>query len=204
MNEIVRQTRPDEFDETVNLTREAFWNIYHPGCDEHLVLRNFRNSAEYLPELDCVLETDGRIAAHIMYCNAFLSGADGSRTDVLMFGPISVYPQLQRKGYGSKIILSTLEKAAALGCPAVVITGNHNYYHRLGFDSCTKRGIYYEGMPHDDEAVFFMIKVLDESKMPKCECSFKEPDCYKVDTAELEEFEKQFPPKEKKVLPGQL
>lgn len=27
-----------------NLTREAFWNLYIPGCDEHYILHKLRKS----------------------------------------------------------------------------------------------------------------------------------------------------------------
>jgi predicted N-acetyltransferase YhbS len=27
-----------------NLTREVFWNVHFPGCDEHLLIHNLRNT----------------------------------------------------------------------------------------------------------------------------------------------------------------
>ena len=35
------ETENDSF-EAENLTREAFWNVYRPGCDEHLVLHELK------------------------------------------------------------------------------------------------------------------------------------------------------------------
>ena len=68
----IRPTRPDEYPATESLTRDAFWNKYQPGCDEHLILHNFRRDPALVPELDCVLEDDGELIAHIMYCRAHL------------------------------------------------------------------------------------------------------------------------------------
>jgi predicted N-acetyltransferase YhbS len=36
------------------LTREAFWNLYIPGYDEHLLVHNLRKSKEYVKNLDFV------------------------------------------------------------------------------------------------------------------------------------------------------
>ena len=43
-----------------NLTREAFWNVYRPGCTEHYVLHCYRNEPSFVPELSLVLEVDAR------------------------------------------------------------------------------------------------------------------------------------------------
>ena len=50
-----------------NLTREAFWNVYRPGCMEHYVLHCFRTDPAFVPELDLVMELDGALIGHIMY-----------------------------------------------------------------------------------------------------------------------------------------
>lgn len=191
---VVRKTLQSEYAFTENLTREAFWNVYRPGCNEHLVLHNFRQSSDFVPELDCVLEVEGEIVAHIMYCRATVK-ADEVEQEFLMFGPISVEPKLQRRGYGSKIITETLEMAKGLGYPAVIITGSPKYYHRFGFESCSKYNIFYDGKSHDDEAAFFMIKLLNSDFSSDKEFIFQEPACYSPDEAQLEEFEKNFPPK---------
>lgn len=37
-----RNETPADYRAVENLTREAFWNVYKPGCDEHFILHNFR------------------------------------------------------------------------------------------------------------------------------------------------------------------
>jgi predicted N-acetyltransferase YhbS len=201
---IIRLEQENDYVEVENLTREAFWNRYRPGCFEHLVLHKLRNDACYVPELDYVLEENGRVIANIVYAKGTLALDGGGKTDILLFGPVSVLPECQGKGYGAKIIEFTLDKARKMGYPAVVITGNPAYYCRFGFESASRYGIYYEGMDRSEEAAFFMVKVLNSHGMNALKGTYADPKCYFVDEEELEAFDKAFPPKVKKVLPGQL
>lgn len=58
---IIRQETPADYREAENLTREAFWNVYRPGCLEHYVLHCYRNDPDFIPELDFVMEKDGKL-----------------------------------------------------------------------------------------------------------------------------------------------
>ena len=69
---IIRQERPEDYRAVEELTREAFWNVYRPGCTEHFVLNQYRNSPDFIPELDFVMEEDGRIIGHVMFSTAQL------------------------------------------------------------------------------------------------------------------------------------
>ena len=157
----IRLEQEEDYREVENLTREAFWNVYRPGCTEHLVLHNLRKEACFVPELDYVIEDDGKIIAHIAYAKGSLKTEDGRTETSLLFGPVSVLPEYQGRGYGSKLIQFTLEKARELGYPAVVITGNPAYYSRFGFEPAAKHGIYLHGMDKSQEAPFFLVKILD-------------------------------------------
>ena len=50
-----------------NLTREAFWNKYRPGCMKHLVVNKLRNNSRFIKELDYVIEKDNKIIGSIFY-----------------------------------------------------------------------------------------------------------------------------------------
>ena len=52
----IRLEQPKDYREVENLTREAFWNVYHPGCTEHYVLNQYRTNQDFIPELDFVME----------------------------------------------------------------------------------------------------------------------------------------------------
>ena len=59
-----------------NLTREAFWNVYRPGCTEHYVLHCYRSEPDFVPELSLVLELDGEIIGHVMYAWSHIDADD--------------------------------------------------------------------------------------------------------------------------------
>lgn len=77
MDYIIHQERPEEYALVENLTREAFWNVYRPGCSEHYILHCFRERDEFIPELDLVMEQDGKIIGHIMYVRAKIQTETG-------------------------------------------------------------------------------------------------------------------------------
>ena len=65
------------------LTREAFWNVYKPGADEHYFVHEMRNHPDFIPELAFVLEKDGRIIGNIMYTKAWLENENGERKELV-------------------------------------------------------------------------------------------------------------------------
>ena len=138
----IQLEEPKDCREVENLTREAFWNKYRPGCMEHYVLHQYRDRPEFVRELDYVIEEEGKIVAHIMYSRASITADDGRTLPIMIFGPVSVLPEEQGKGYGSRLIRHTLELAEQMGCGAVAITGDPGYYHRNNIVSCSSVGIY--------------------------------------------------------------
>ena len=200
----IRLEEPRDYREVENLTREAFWNKYRPGCMEHYVLHCYRDRPEFMKELDYVMEEDGVIIAHIMYSRAQITGDDGRMIPILIFGPVSVLPEKQGRGYGGRLIRYTLEQAERLGWGAVAITGDPDYYHRFGFVSGTAMGVCYDGIPPTEEAPFFMVKELKEGFLRDVTGVYRDPEGYFVEDADVDAFDAGFPPKEKKKLPGQL
>lgn len=201
---IIRQEQQKDYKEVENLTREAFWNVYRPGCFEHFILNKMRKDECFIPQLDYLIEENNKIVAHIAYAKAFVVDDNGEKHQIAIFGPLSVLPEKQKQGYGSKLIKYTLNKAKQLGYALVAITGNPNYYHRFKFESASKFGIYYEGLPKTQDAPFFMVKVLDKTKAKNIKGVYSDPQVYSADDGEVEEFDKNFPPKIKEKKQGQL
>lgn len=201
---IIRLEEEKDYFETENLTREAFWNVYREGCFEHLIIHNLRKSKSFVKELDYCIEIDNKIIANIVYAKGKLKLENGDIREILIFGPVSVLPKYQKKGYGEKLINYTIEKAKELGFDAIVIMGNPNYYKKFGFESCSKYKIYYEGLDKNEEAPFFMIKILNDNNIENLKGIYSAPDCYKADEKELEEFDKKFPFKIKEKIEGQI
>ena len=123
------------------VTRSAFYNIYTPGCVEHYLVRTMRDHPDFIPELDFVAELDGRVIGNVMYTKATLTGEDGTVKDILTFGPVSIAPEHQRKGYGKRLLEHSFRRAAELGWDVIVIFGSPANYVGLGFKSCKKFNI---------------------------------------------------------------
>lgn len=64
-NVVIRQERAEDEATVENLVREAFWNVYRPGCLEHDVLHRLRASPNFVREFAFVMEGDGRIIGQI-------------------------------------------------------------------------------------------------------------------------------------------
>ena len=191
-NYIIRKETPDDWAATEFLTREAFWDVYRPGCDEHLIVHNLRGHEDVVEELNHVVEFEGRIVGHIFYTRSHVFDGTVSHP-TLSFGPISVLPEMQRKGVGSLLIRHTLALAKEMGFAGVLIEGNPNYYHKFGFYDAEKHGI---SMP---DGVFRDVMMAIEfipGALPAG--SIRYSDFFEVDAAQLEEFEKQFPHKVKR------
>lgn len=127
------------------ITREAFYNVYIPGCVEHYLVHIMRSHEDFISELDFVIELDGEIIGNIMYTKAFLIDESGERKNILTFGPLCIKPQYQRKGYGKMLMEYSFEKACELGYDTVVIFGSPANYVSSGFVSCKKYNICLEG-----------------------------------------------------------
>jgi len=96
MDILIRNETENDYRAVEEITREAFWNLYFPGCHEHYLVHIMRDHADFLKELDFVAECDGKIVGNIMYTKAWLVDETGKEMDIVSFGPISVLPEYQR------------------------------------------------------------------------------------------------------------
>ena len=196
--------RKEEYREVENLVREAFWNVYRPGCLEHYVLHQLRKDEAFVPELDFVMEKDGKLIGQTMYMRAGIQADDGREIPIMTMGPIGIAPEYKRQGYGKILLDFSLEKAKAMGAGAVCFEGNIDFYGKSGFVVASTKGIHYHGEPREEVVPYFLLKELTEGYLDGVEGVYHTPEGYYVDEAEAEEFDKNFPPKEKLKLPGQL
>ena len=203
-NSIIRLERDDDYREVENLVREAFWNVYRPGCSEHYVIHVLRNDPAFVKELDFVMEQDGRLIGQNMFMKTVIEADDGRVIPVLTMGPIGITPELKRRGYGKKLLDASLQKAAELGFGGVLFEGNIAFYGKSGFDYAGKFGIRYHDLPEDADASFFLCKELIPGYLDGISGVYQTPQGYYVDDADVEEFDKKFPAKEKLKLPGQI
>ncbi|MFA5471249.1 MAG: N-acetyltransferase [Acholeplasmataceae bacterium] len=55
--------------------------------------------------------------------------------------PVSVLPEYQNKGIGSKLILQGLKISKEMGFESIIVLGHDKYYPRFGFCPASKWGI---------------------------------------------------------------
>ena len=197
----IRRECPGDYDAGEHLTREAFWNVYRPGCTEHYIVHVLRGDPALIPELDLVLERDGRLIGHILYMRAELRTDDGRTLPVMTFGPLSIHPDFQRRGCGKFLLERSLEMARDLGAGAVCIEGNPDFYGKSGFVAASTRGIRCHGAP---PSPFFLLRELQPGFLDGAAGVYYTPQGYFIDEARAEAFDRAFPPKLRQKLPGQL
>ena len=200
----IRMEKQEDYRETENLVREAFWNVYRPGCSEHYVIHVLRDDPAFVKELDFVMEQNGRLIGQNMFMKTVIEADDGRAISVLTMGPIGITPPLKRKGYGKILLDYSLEKAAELGFGAVLFEGNIGFYGKSGFDYASRFGIRYHDLPEDADSSFFLCRELISGYLDGITGVYQTPQGYYVDDADVEEFDRAFPHKVKLKLPGQL
>ncbi|MBQ4244594.1 MAG: N-acetyltransferase [Clostridia bacterium] len=201
---VIRREKPEDYDAVENLVRESFWNVYRPGCSEHYVLHVLRNDPAFIKELDFVMKKDGEIIGQNMFMRTVINSDSGTDVPVLTMGPICITPALKRRGYGKKLLDYSLSEAAELGFGAVLFEGNIAFYGKSGFDYAGRFGIRYHDLPEGADSSFFLCKELVPGYLGGVTGVYQTPQGYYVSDADVEEFDKAFPFKEKLKLPGQI
>ncbi|MBS6645140.1 MAG: N-acetyltransferase [Clostridiaceae bacterium] len=199
-NLIIRNETEKDYAAVEHITRNAFWNLSSPGCDEHYLVHIMRNHEDFIPELDFVAELNGQIIGNVMYTKSRLTDESGADKQILTFGPVCIQPGYQRRGY-SKILLEHSFKAALeLGYDVIVIFGNPNNYVARGFKSCKKFNICLK------DGVFpaaMLVKELKPGTLDGRKWYYHDSPVYDIDLDESQNFDKRFEPKEKKYQPSQ-
>lgn len=201
---VIRLEQKNEYREVENLVREAFWNVYRPGCSEHYVIHVLRDDPAFVQELDFVMELDGELIGQNMFMKTVIEADDGRVIPVLTMGPIGITPERKRQGYGKKLLDASLERATEQGFGAVLFEGNIGFYGKSGFDFASKFGIRYHDLPEDADASFFLCKELIPGYLNGITGVYQTPQGYYVEDSDVEAFDQGFPAKVKQKLPGQL
>lgn len=197
----LRQEQPGDYSEVEHLTREAFWDVYKPGCDEHLIAHRLRSSPLFVPRLDLVALEGDKIVGNIMYSRANVMDDSGGNTEVLVFGPLSVLPEYQGRGIGSLLVRRSMELAREMGFRGICIFGSPAYYRRFGFVPAARFHI----LPPDGNPMdAFQAVELAPGGLEGVTGWFAEDPVFTADPDEVEEFDRRFPPKEKHVTDTQL
>ena len=199
---IIRLETEKDYCEVENLAREAFWNLSFPGCDEHYFIHVLRSHEAFIPELDYVIEADGKIIGSIMYSKAELIDENGNIKPIVSMGPLCIHPDYQRKGLSRILLEFTFELVKNMGYDTVINFGNPDNYVARGYKSCKKYNICFEG---DVFPAALLVKTLTEDALDGRKWFYhpNNADAPCADTDAVAEFDKLFPPKEKKWQPSQ-
>lgn len=196
----IRNERESDYKIVEDITRKAFYNVYVPGCMEHYLVHIMRGHEDFIPELDFVIELDGQIVGNIMYTKAKLTDEGGTEKEIVTFGPVSILPKYQRKGYGKMLIEHSLKRAAELGYEAVVIMGSPANYVGSGFQCCRKYNICVE---KEKYPAAMLVKELKPGALDGRLWFYADSPVMNVDEREAQAFDDGLEKMEKKWMPSQ-
>lgn len=196
----IRNERESDYKIVEDITRKAFYNVYVPGCMEHYLVHIMREHEDFIPELDFVIEVDGQIVGNIMYTKAKLTDEGGTEKEIVTFGPVSILPKYQRKGYGKMLIEHSLKRAAELGYEAVVIMGSPANYVGSGFQCCRKYNICVE---KEKYPAAMLVKELKPGALDGRLWFYSDSPVMNVDEREAQAFDDGLEKMEKKWMPSQ-
>lgn len=194
MKTSIRHEVESDYREVEELTREAFWNLYVPGCEEHYLVHNMRTHPDFIPELDFIAVHKNTIVGSIVYTKAHITDEADDKVEITTFGPIGVLPAYQRQGVGSALIAHSRQIAMKMGYKAIVIHGHPHNYCRHWFKGSKDYGI------SNAEGKFpysLLVLELEKGFLEGHEWRYFESEVYKVDPMAAEDYDKQFKPKKK-------
>ena len=197
---IIRNEEQKDWEIVEKITRQAFYNIYMPGCVEHYLVHIMRGHEDFIPELDFVLELNGDVIGNIMYTKAKLINENGTEKDILTFGPVSILPDYQRMGYGKMLLEYSFQAAMQLGYDVIVIFGSPGNYISRGFKSCKKYNVCMENGKYP---AAMMVKELFPHVLDGHKWIYHDSPVMAISEEEAERYDNTLEPLEKKQLPSQ-
>jgi putative acetyltransferase len=190
----IRTEVESDYREVEEVTREAFWNLFVPGCSEHYLVHRMRSHPDFIPELDFVVVHDNKIVGNIMYLKALVVDESNNETEIATFGPISVLPAYQRQGIGSALISHSRQLAIELGYKAIIIEGHPQNYCKHGFKSSKDYNV------SNAEGKFpysLLVLELEKSFLDGHEWQYVPSEAYNIDPKAADEYDTLFSPKVK-------
>jgi predicted N-acetyltransferase YhbS len=189
----LRLEQPSDYHTVEKITCQAFSTAPSASKDEALLAHKLRNIPVFVPELDYVAEIDGKVVGNIMYTRSKVVSDHTDQPaewETLTFGPVSVLPEVQRRGVGSALIRHTLNAARGMGFRAVLIFGHPAYYPRFGFVNAEKYGITTEDGQNFD--AFMALPLYDGALDGVTGRLICDPVYVSLDKAEANAFNLQF------------
>ena len=140
---IIRKEIQSDVGAISDITKAAFEHHPYSNNTEQFIINALR--AANALTISLVAEVDGKLVGHIAFSPVTFS--DGSE-NWYGLGPISVLPDYQKQGIGTKLVNEGLKMLKDLGAEGCVLVGDPSYYERFGFRS--PNGLKYEGVPQEN------------------------------------------------------
>lgn len=201
MNINIRNEELKDYRRVEELAREAFWNLYFPGANEHYVVHKMRTHPDFIKELAFVIEVDGVIEGAIFYTYSKIVSKDNKEYKTITFGPVFISPQFHRKGLGRQLITHSINVAQKMGYRAILTLGYPYHYEPYGFSGGKRYNIsmsdgkFYKGL---------LVLPLYEGALENISGCVELSEVFESNAAEVDEFDKTFPYKEKKFQESQV
>ncbi|KAB2952735.1 N-acetyltransferase [Heliorestis acidaminivorans] len=200
MNINIRNEESRDNRRVEEVARKAFWNLYFPGCHEHFVIHKMREHGDFIKELAFVIEVNGQVEGGIFYTHSKIVSEDNKEYKTISFGPVFISPEFHRKGLGKELITHSIEVAKEMGYRAILTMGYPYHYEPYGFLGGKKYNI---SMPDGKFYKGLLVLPLYEGALDNISGYAAFSDVFDVTEEEVEEFDKSFPPKEKKYQASQ-
>ena len=196
---IIRPEREEDYRRTEEVARDAFWNLYRPGAEEHYVVHHMRRHPDFMPELSFVLEIDGIVQGGIFYTRSSIVTAQGA-FPTISFGPVFIAPSHHRQGLGRMLITHSMNEARRRGHTAILTLGYPYHYSPYGFQGGRRFGITLaDGKYH----IGLLVLPLREGALDGVHGHVEFSRALDAEPGEVEAFDAAFPYREKLVLPCQ-
>ncbi|MCH7313368.1 bifunctional HD family hydrolase/GNAT family N-acetyltransferase [Acinetobacter sp. ANC 3882] len=128
MNILIRDENISDIQSIFTLTQAAFETVEHSSHTEQFIVNALRDSNQLT--LSLVAIHNHKLVGHIAFSPVKIS--DGT-TGWYGLGPVSVLPEYQSQGVGSKLIRTGIEALKDLDAVGCVLLGEPEYYDRFGF-----------------------------------------------------------------------
>lgn len=125
---VTRPERAEDAKAIFDLTQNAFAPMPFSDGDEHHLINALRDAGALTISL--VAEHCRHIVGHVAFSPA---PAESGASGWYALGPVSVKPDLQRQGIGSRLIEQGLDQLRNMGAAGCILVGSLDYYQRFGF-----------------------------------------------------------------------
>lgn len=167
---VIRKEQENDYKRVYEVNQLAFQQE-----SESKLIEKIRKGKNFIPELSLVAEVNGKIVGHILFSKIKIVG--DSIFDSLALAPMAVIPEFQKKGIGSELIKSGIEKAKELCFNSIIVLGHKDYYPKFGFKKASEWGI---KCPFDVPDNAFMAIELTEKALEGKAGTVKYPDDFMV------------------------